>query len=142
MSILIHYELDRRFERAVFVDNRDIGRRGWINPACQIEEATGVWPSRHSCIVSFAHGLWVAGYDVKFCQPTIGGALVQHNFIPPEKVVLVYYLFGRAWAQFQWECLKLSLQQFVLPQMRFAAMEKTAQYYWDHPWERELFLIV
>lgn len=141
MSYLIQRDLDRRFERAVFVVNQYYGKQGWVDPRAQVRDATGTFLSRHSCILSFAHGIKTVGYDVEMIQPIRGGAPIRYQFSSPGLVVLVYHLFGRSFALFQWDRLKLSLQQ--LPwQQRFAALETTARYYFDRPRENDIRLVL
>ena len=141
MGYVIYRDLDRRYERTVLVVNEHYGIQGRINPQRQVTEATDSYVSRSSCVESFAYGLQTAGYSVEMVQPVMGGNPIQYDFVPPGRIVLVYHLFGRCFALFQWHRIKLALERFPRPQ-RMSIFEATARYYFERPEEKDIRLIV
>ena len=134
-SVVICREGNLRNEKLVFVRQ---GRSNWcVDPQDMLFRATGRVFYRQGCIVSFADGVKGAGLTVYIHR--WGKHTFHYNKYPTK---LLYNLIGRAWALNQWDALVKALQENVRRERAVDVLEQTAEYYIDHPYKRELKLII
>lgn len=108
---------------------------GDIDPRAEIRRVTGYHILKYSRVVSFADGISAAGIPVFIHSPLpdYGYIPVRYHRLEWQKIVLVYFLFGLAWARGEWKHLAWYLCSHVKKKDRMRVLERTAEYYFRNP---------